>query len=53
MNMDNESHTPIIQCSQGIHVVLDRSFLPGDTAIMVPHTEDGRVLFAVPCMEKC
>lgn len=48
MNMDNESHTPIIQCSQGIHVVLDRSFLPGDTAIMVPHTEDGRVLFAVP-----
>ena len=48
MNMDNESHTPIIQCSQGIHVVLDRSFLPGNTAIMVPHTEDGRVLFAVP-----
>jgi len=31
-----------------VHLVLDRSFLPGDTAIMVPHTSDGRVLFAVP-----
>ncbi len=34
--------------SQGVHVVLDRSFLPGDTAIMVPHTRDGRVMFAIP-----
>jgi glycerol-3-phosphate dehydrogenase len=31
-----------------VHVVLDRSFLPGDTAIMVPHTRDGRVMFAIP-----
>ena len=34
--------------SQGIHIVLDKVFLPGDTAIMVPHTDDGRVLFAIP-----
>jgi glycerol-3-phosphate dehydrogenase len=34
--------------SQGAHIVLDRSFLPGDTAIMVPHTSDGRVMFAIP-----
>jgi glycerol-3-phosphate dehydrogenase len=34
--------------SQGIHLVFDRSFLAGDTAIMVPHTTDGRVLFAIP-----
>jgi glycerol-3-phosphate dehydrogenase len=34
--------------SQGIHLVFDRSFLRGDTAIMVPHTPDGRVLFAIP-----
>ncbi|HEY1496110.1 MAG TPA: glycerol-3-phosphate dehydrogenase/oxidase [Candidatus Solibacter sp.] len=34
--------------SQGIHLVFDRSFLSGDTAIMVPHTTDGRVLFAIP-----
>ena len=30
------------------HIVLDQSFLPGDSAIMVPHTDDGRVLFAIP-----
>jgi glycerol-3-phosphate dehydrogenase len=34
--------------SQGIHLVLDRSFLKGDNAIMVPRTSDGRVLFAIP-----
>jgi glycerol-3-phosphate dehydrogenase len=34
--------------SQGIHLVFDRSFLSGDSAIMVPHTPDGRVLFAIP-----
>ena len=34
--------------SQGIHLVFERSFLPGDAAIMVPHTSDGRVLFAIP-----
>ncbi|MEZ0277175.1 MAG: glycerol-3-phosphate dehydrogenase/oxidase, partial [Roseimicrobium sp.] len=39
---------PMISPSQGAHIVLDRSFLPGDTAIMVPHTSDGRVMFAIP-----
>jgi len=34
--------------SQGIHLVFERSFLKGDTAIMVPHTSDGRVMFAIP-----
>lgn len=38
----------IIAPSQGIHLVFDRSFLPSDTAIMVPHTPDGRVMFAIP-----
>jgi glycerol-3-phosphate dehydrogenase len=38
----------VIAASQGAHVVLPKSFLPGDTAIMVPHTPDGRVMFAVP-----
>ncbi|MCE0521292.1 MAG: FAD-dependent oxidoreductase [Methylacidiphilales bacterium] len=38
----------LISPSQGAHLVLDRSFLPGDTAIMVPHTSDGRVMFAIP-----
>jgi glycerol-3-phosphate dehydrogenase len=39
---------PMIAPSQGIHLVFERSFLPGDSAIMVPHTSDGRVMFAIP-----
>jgi glycerol-3-phosphate dehydrogenase len=38
----------LIAPSQGIHLVFDRSFLPGESAIMVPHTRDGRVMFAIP-----
>lgn len=38
----------LVAPSQGIHLVFERSFLPGDSAIMVPHTSDGRVLFAIP-----
>jgi glycerol-3-phosphate dehydrogenase len=39
---------PMIVPSQGIHLVFDSSFLQGESAIMVPHTSDGRVLFAIP-----
>ena len=39
---------PMISPSQGIHIVLNADFLPGSNAIMVPHTSDGRVLFAIP-----
>ena len=46
--MDDDQARPMIRASQGIHVVLARRFLPGDSAIMVPETDDGRVLFAVP-----
>ncbi len=46
--LDEPDCTPLIVPSQGVHLVLDRSFLPGDSAIMVPHTDDGRILFAVP-----
>lgn len=38
----------MIAPSQGAHLVFDRSFLPGDNAILVPHTRDGRVMFALP-----
>ena len=38
--------------SQGVHVVVDREFLAGEHAIIVPHTSDGRVLFAVPWLGK-
>jgi len=44
----NAGAAPLITPSQGIHLVFDRSFLPGTTAIMVPHTSDGRVMFAIP-----
>lgn len=46
--LDDPRTLPLLAASQGVHIVLDRSFLPGESAIMVPHTEDGRVLFAVP-----
>ena len=39
---------PMIAPSQGVHLVFARDFLPGRNAIMVPHTTDGRVLFAIP-----
>ncbi len=38
----------IVAPSQGVHVVVDRSFLPGNDAMLIPKTADGRVLFAVP-----
>lgn len=38
----------IMKGSQGVHIVLDKGFLPGNKAIMIPQTKDGRVLFAVP-----
>jgi glycerol-3-phosphate dehydrogenase len=38
----------LVTPSQGIHLVLPKKFLPGNTALMVPKTADGRVLFAVP-----
>ena len=46
--MDEPSCSPLITMSQGAHLVLDRSFLPGNSAVMVPHTDDGRVFFAIP-----
>ncbi len=46
--LDRPEGGDIIEPSQGIHLVLDREFLGGDTAIMIPKTDDGRVLFAIP-----
>jgi glycerol-3-phosphate dehydrogenase len=48
VRMDDPSAEPMIAPSQGIHLMLDKEFLPGNAAILVPHTDDGRVLFAVP-----
>ena len=46
--MDDPSATATIKPSQGVHIVLDKSFVKGDSAIMIPKTDDGRVLFAIP-----
>ena len=43
---------PLVAPSQGVHVVIDQSFLPGEHALLVPSTGDGRVLFAVPWLGK-
>ena len=47
-SIDDPTAKPMIAPSQGVHVVLDKSFLPGEAAIMVPRTDDGRVMFAIP-----
>lgn len=52
LKMDNPDAHEIISPSQGVHLILDKEFLPGDSAIMVPQTDDGRVLFAVPWHNK-
>lgn len=52
LKMDDAGSEPIIAASQGVHLVLDKEFLPGEAAILVPHTDDGRVLFAVPWHDK-
>jgi glycerol-3-phosphate dehydrogenase len=49
---DDPAAAPMLAHSQGIHLVVDAGFLPGDTALLVPETEDGRVVFAIPWLGK-
>ena len=46
--LDDPNAHHIVRPSQGIHLILDQSFLESETAILIPHTADGRVLFMVP-----
>src|SRR5690606_20694276 len=48
LKMDKPEAKQLVRPSQGVHLVFDKSFLPGDDAIMIPKTDDGRVLFLVP-----
>jgi len=48
LKMDDENAPPLITPSRGIHVVLERQCLPGECAVVVPHTDDRRILFAIP-----
>ncbi|MEO6719511.1 MAG: glycerol-3-phosphate dehydrogenase/oxidase [Ferruginibacter sp.] len=52
MQLDDPGHKPIITLSQGAHVVVDKHFFSGEHAMMIPKTDDGRVLFAVPWHDK-
>lgn len=49
---DDPAAAPMLAHSQGIHLVVDADFLPGETALLVPETEDGRVVFAIPWLGK-
>ena len=46
--MDNPEAPKILSASTGIHIILDKRFAPPDTGLMIPETEDGRVLFVLP-----
>ncbi|MCH9610707.1 MAG: Aerobic glycerol-3-phosphate dehydrogenase [Chlamydiales bacterium] len=39
---------PRIRPSSGTHIVLDRKYVPEDAGILIPKTEDGRLLFFLP-----
>ncbi|MGE3467324.1 MAG: FAD-dependent oxidoreductase, partial [Pyrinomonadaceae bacterium] len=46
--MTDPKAEPVVTYSQGIHLVFDRSFLPSETALVIPKTSDGRILFCIP-----
>jgi glycerol-3-phosphate dehydrogenase len=48
IRMEDAQSPGMVAPSQGVHIVLDKKFFPSDTALMIPKTADGRVLFAVP-----
>jgi glycerol-3-phosphate dehydrogenase len=52
LQFDKPGKKPLIKPSQGIHLVIDMSFMPSEDALMIPKTSDGRVLFAVPWHDK-
>ena len=52
LQMDKPGNRAMLRPSQGIHLVVDMSFMPAEDALMIPKTSDGRVLFAVPWHDK-
>ena len=51
--LDDPTAAPLLRVSRGIHIVLPGQFAPPDTGIMIPKTEDGRVLFILPWQGGC
>lgn len=52
IQMDDKDRQELVSPSQGIHLVIDKKFFPGTKSLMIPKTDDGRVLFAVPWHDK-
>jgi glycerol-3-phosphate dehydrogenase len=52
MQLDDHTKHSIVSPSQGIHLVVDKKNFPGVDAMLIPKTDDGRVLFAVPWHDK-
>jgi glycerol-3-phosphate dehydrogenase len=46
--MDDPSSKPVLNAASGIHIILSSRFVPPDTGMLIPKTEDGRVLFVLP-----
>jgi len=51
--LDDKEAKKMLDLSSGIHIVLDKKYLPSNEGLMIPKTEDGRVLFILPWMGKC
>lgn len=52
MQMDEKERRELVSPSQGIHLVIDKKYFPGNKSMLIPKTDDGRVLFAVPWHDK-
>jgi glycerol-3-phosphate dehydrogenase len=48
LQLDETLQKKLVRASQGVHLVIDRSFLKSNDAFLIPKTSDGRVLFIVP-----
>lgn len=51
--LDDPAVKNLVEPSSGIHIILDKKFLPNNEGLMIPKTEDGRVLFMLPYLGKC
>lgn len=51
--LDNKDAKEMLDLSSGVHIVLDKKYLPSNEGLMIPKTQDGRVLFILPWMDKC
>jgi len=51
--LDEQKAKKMLDLSSGIHIILDKKYLPSKEGLMIPKTEDGRVLFILPWMGKC